>query len=479
MGNGVYLSRSQSSSEDSTARKKFTISGWYKLADNGDAGGWKGFWSAAVDNNNYSSLKQNADGYIIFEQKSSGTGVTWTSSGRYRDYCSWYHIVVAYDSAQASNTDRVKVYINGEQAAGTYGSFTQDQEGFWGNSSATAGVGRYNNNTGNSYMYTGYMTHVVCTIGYALAPTVFGETDATTGMWKVRGAPSGITYSANGFFLKFENSGTMGADSSGNNNTFTVNGTGGSNGTLVQVTDVPDNNFATINPIDVGRNFDQTEISEGSLKSTSSGTTTNNGDQIVSSMGFAKGKWYWEIKLLSNADSLFIGVFNDVLGGRAPYHENYFYGIYGDGTGSHSQIYQSQEGGQRGYGTDSNPCFSNNDICQVAFDCDNYRLYIGKNGLWTDDNAASGGSITSGSAFNQSTPTGYYQISTAAAQAGFYRSAVVKAGSSVQFSAQYNFGNPQFTIASSNSDANGHGSFEYAVPSGFYALCTKNLNTYG
>ena len=71
MGNGVYLSRSQSSNEGSTARKKFTISGWYKLGNNGDAGGWKGFWSAAVDGNNYSSLKQNADGLIIFEQKSS------------------------------------------------------------------------------------------------------------------------------------------------------------------------------------------------------------------------------------------------------------------------------------------------------------------------------------------------------------------------------------------------------------------------
>ena len=222
MGNGVYLSRSQSSSEDSTARKKFTISGWYKLAGNGDAGGWKGFWAAATDGNNYSSLKQNADGYIIFEQKSSGTGVSWTSTSKYRDYSSWYHIMVAYDSTQASNTDRVKVYINGSIAPGTHGSFVQNEEGFWGNSAATAGVGRYNNNTGDSYMYTGYMTHVVCTIGYALAPTVFGETDSTTGEWKPRTSPSGITYSANGFYLKFENSGAMGTDSSGNNNTFTV-----------------------------------------------------------------------------------------------------------------------------------------------------------------------------------------------------------------------------------------------------------------
>ena len=115
----------------------------------------------------------------------------------------------------------------------------------------------------------------------------------------------------------------------------------------------------------------------------------------------------------------------------------------------------------------------------MAFDCDNYRLYIGRNGQWTDDNAASGGTITSGSAFNQSTPTGYYQISTAAAQAGFYRFAVVIAGSSVAHTTEVNFGNPTFSITSGNSDANGYGNFEYAVPSGFYALCTKNVNQYG
>jgi len=44
---------------------------------------------------------------------------------------------------------------------------------------------------------------------------------------------------------------------------------------------------------------------------------------------------------------------------------------------------------------------------------------------------------------------------------------------------EFNFGNPAFTIASGNSDANGYGNFEYAVPSGYYALCSKNLGAYG
>ena len=44
---------------------------------------------------------------------------------------------------------------------------------------------------------------------------------------------------------------------------------------------------------------------------------------------------------------------------------------------------------------------------------------------------------------------------------------------------QANFGNPIFSISSGNSDGNGYGNFEYAVPSGYYALCTKNLAEFG
>ena len=50
---------------------------------------------------------------------------------------------------------------------------------------------------------------------------------------------------------------------------------------------------------------------------------------------------------------------------------------------------------------------------------------------------------------------------------------------SQQETVQANFGNPIFSISSGNSDGNGYGNFEYAVPSGYYALCTKNLAEYG
>lgn len=459
MGNGVYLSRSQSSSEDATARKKFTISGWYKLGPNGDAGGWKGFWSASTDSNNYSSLKQNADAEIIFEQKSSGTGVTWTSSGKYRDYNSWYNIVVAYDSTQASNDDRVKVYINGTQADGTYGSFTQDQEGFWGNSASTAGIGRYNNNTGNSYMYTGYATHIIGTIGYALAPTVFGATDSTTGEWKPRSAPSGITYSANGFFLKFENSGAMGTDSSGNNNTFTVNGTGSTNGELVQATDVPDNNFATINSLANSTQAGGT-INKGSLEFV---TEQSDFSYRPSSIGVTAGKWYWEVEattFASSTDPFMIGITSTQPSG--PSNE----------LGDYANDWAYNEGGYL-RNNDSNTSWGNTytsgDIIGVALDLTNNKLFFSKNGTWQESgNPATGAN-------------GIAITAVGSTSLGFYFPAIGDwdnaSGSTSTF--RTNFGNPSFTVSSSNADADGHGSFEYAVPSGFYALCTKNLNTYG
>ena len=78
-GTGTFLTRSQSSSEDSTARRKFTISCWTKQTLQGSAAGWNGLWGAMVDSNNYTSLKINADKKLIFDQKVSGSNVAFTS----------------------------------------------------------------------------------------------------------------------------------------------------------------------------------------------------------------------------------------------------------------------------------------------------------------------------------------------------------------------------------------------------------------
>ena len=398
----------------------------------------------------------------------------------FRDPSAWYHIVVRCDLTQGTAADRLRIYVNGvkETSFDTASYLNQNDDNVNWNSNVPQAIGHQKQASSVERHLDGYLSDFYNIDGTSLGPDSFGETN-DNGVW----IPKKYTgsYGTNGYKLEFKQTGTsanasgMGADTSGNDHHWTPANLAATDVT----TDTPTNNFCTMNPLDVGANLSNTVFSEGNCKLVKSGTTSNNGDQVVSTMGFANGKWYWEIKGVSNPENMFWTVFTDVLGGQAPYHNNYAYSMYGDGNGSNSQIYESQEDAQKGYGIDNGTCFSNNDIIQMAFDADNYRLYIGRNGSWVDDNAASGGTITSGSGFNESSPTGYYQISTAAAQAGFYRFAVVIAGSSVAHTTEINFGNPSFSISSGNSDANGYGNFEYSVPSGYYALCTKNLAEYG
>ena len=422
----------------------------------------------------------NADQFSF--QLNAGSGsVGVFSNAKFRDPSAWYHFVGVLDTTQGTSSNRIKIYVNGSQITSLSASSYPDQNSEWNiNNSVVHDVG----GSGAVQDFDGYMADTHFIDGQALDPTYFGETD-NNGVWIPKRYTG--TYGNNGFYLEFKQTGTgtdasgMGADTSGNDNHFAP-----TNLAATDVTeDTPTNNFATLNPINTGTNLTRVTFSEGNNKVVKSGTTSSNGDQPTSSQGFANGKWYWEVKVLSNADNTFIGIFNDVLGGLKPYHNNYAYGIYGgsvaDGSVNGTQVYLSQESSQKGYGLSQSggTAFSDNDILQFAFDTSTYRLYLGLNGQWTNNNSSSSAAPTGGSAFNQSTPTGYFEVPTTAAKAGTWRTIIVPAGSSENYSAEFNFGNPSFAISSGNSDANGYGNFEYAVPSGFYSLCTKNLAEYG
>ena len=107
-----------------------------------------------------------------------------------------------------------------------------------------------------------------------------------------------------------------------------------------------------------------------------------------------------------------------------------------------------------------------NDILQVALDMDNKYIYFGKAGTF----------VKSGDPTSGSTGTGGIDISSD------YTTGVVAIPGVTMYNGSdgsLNFGSPAFAISSGNSDANGHGNFEYAVPSGYFALCTKNLAEHG
>ena len=122
-----------------------------------------------------------------------------------------------------------------------------------------------------------------------------------------------------------------------------------------------------------------------------------------------------------------------------------------------------------GSGSSYGSSLSVGDILAVAMDLDNNKLYFSKNGTFHNS-----GDPTSGS-----TGTGAVSITAPASNGtGVYHFACGKAGSATT-SIEANFGSPSFSISSGNADANGHGNFEYSVPSGYFALCTKNLAEFG
>jgi hypothetical protein len=131
------------------------------------------------------------------------------------------------------------------------------------------------------------------------------------------------------------------------------------------------------------------------------------------------------------------------------------------GANSYEYFYDS-EAGNSNAGSYGNS-YTTGDIIGIALNLDDNELKFYKNG--TVQNSGTAISITASS----STSIGGYKITQGDS------SGVSGATSTFEF----NFGNPSFTISSGNADADGYGNFEYAVPSGYYALCTKNLGAYG
>jgi len=284
-----YLSRTPSSASN---RRTWTWSSWIKL---GAVSGDRCIFSASTDASNRNAINLSNEGYFIFDYEVGGTrNVLSSQNATYRDISGWYHLVVAVDTTQATDTNRVKMYVNGSQITltGVVNNYPSQNADMFVNNNIGHAIGKQN--WGTAY-HDGYMSHVAFVDGQALAPTVFGETDSTSGIWKFKN-PTGVTWGTNGFHLKFENSGNLGLDSSGNSNTFTVNGDGR------QALDTPSNVHATLNALDA---TSQT-LSHGNL----SGYGVTN-KTSTATLGFDKGKWYWECKCVTqNTYTMIVGITN-------------------------------------------------------------------------------------------------------------------------------------------------------------------------
>ena len=449
-GSSDSLDRTISSSP--TDMEKFTISVWVKRSKLGSEQAIIGQYSSS---NFRAKIDFLSDDRLEYIQKNDGsTSVNVITTRKFRDPNAWYHIVMQYDSAQSTSSNRLKFYVNGTQetAFDTTSYPAQNLDGKLNQAGQPLDIGQ----DGNSSLYFGgYMTEFVFVDGQALDPTSFGEfnSDSPT-IWQPIDV-SGLTFGDDGFYLDFENSGSLGADVSGNSNNFTVN-----NLTSVdQSIDTCTNNFPTGNIL--LRPHSNITFSDGNLTATEGGSDWGS---IISTIGASSGKWYAEVKCTSGAATYFFtGIASeDALmdtAGTAGFAGKFNYGVGYKENGQYRSD-PSQGGSYSSYGNS----YGDGDIIGIALDLDNSKLYFSKNGTFQNS-----GVPTSGS-----TGTGAISI-TATSTAGNYFFVASPNTSTVQF----NFGSPPYSISSGNSDANGFGNFEYSVPSGYFALCTKNLAEFG
>ena len=229
-----------------------------------------------------------------------------------------------------------------------------------------------------------------------------------------------------------------------------------------QSTDSPTNNFVTLNPLTNHSNG--ITLSEGNLKATTSDAPWQNQS---ATFGVNTGKWYFEVKAVETSASEYIvaGIQSDNLisseAGTFGFLYNYSYAMkFYDGD----KVFNESESG--GSSEDYGDAVTDGQIVGVAFDLDNQKMYFSINGTYQDSGDPTSGATGTGSITNlQSGPT--------------YVPSITLANAGANAIAELNFGSPSYANSSDAADANGYGAFEYAPPSGYYSLCTKNLAEFG
>ena len=428
-----------------TSQKKGTISMWFKRTEVGSNIGLFQFGDDA--SGNYLSLRWGRDIYGSLETYGMRIGGTNFSVGNtygaVRDTSAFYHVVIAIDTTQATSTNRFKVYRNGVEpgwSTDNTSNITQNADLAIGENGKDIIIGE------GVYRYNGYIAEVNYVDGQQLAPTDFGEYDDDSGIWIPKKYTG--TYGNNGFYLDFKNASNLGEDKSGNNHDFTLSNISSAD----QATDTPTNNFATLNPLMANAGpANYLPITEGGTKAVNTAAAYKIAN---STFGVTSGKWYWEVKATDVNGVTAIGV-------TMPYYWDTDYTLGGC-------IYYGQTG-QRYNATGASAfgaTYTDGDIISFALDMDATppTMEVYKNNS-SQGNLMAGLSIGgTGTAFLPVKEDGYfpkivgYNANTFECNFGGYTS---------------------FSISSAASDDNGYGTFEYSPPSGYYALCTKNLAEYG
>ena len=415
-------------------RKTWTISLWVKR---GALNAAQSLWYVGSASTYFNQCYFDANNNLVWFERVSGgagSGGLFTTTPVYRDPSSWYHLVFTWDTTQAAQADRMKIYVNNVLQSGTWTTYPTLNYDGWFNTALLTYLGGHFSGTQS---LDGYLTEVNFIDGQALTPSSFGETDTITGVWKPKKYTG--TYGTNGFYLNFSDNSAataaaIGKDSSGNGNNWTPNNISVTAGaTYDSMLDVPTmwadggngrGNYAVLNPLSSNASM---TITGGNLNVTSS--VASQGFNAYSSFAVLTGKYYVEATVNTGADADMIGVCPSTLlasSGR-------FDGLAG-GVGYYRDGRKFIAGVATAYGAS----YTTGDVIGIALDMDAQTVAFYKNGV---SQGTISSSLTSGIAY-------YFVTGDASGGTGINQS--------------WNFGQRPFS---------------YTPPSGFKALNTQNLPT--
>ena len=297
--NSSYLERTPSSNSN---RQTFTLSWWIKRCEIKSSN--KRVFAYTSGTDQFSVMfDSNGAFYTYFNLTSPSDVSTFTTRDVFRDPSAWYHFVMAFDTTQATETDRVKMWVNGVQITQFQNTdYPSLNSSFYWNSTVPLKIGGY-----SPYYIDDYLADIHSIDGQALDPTSFGAFD-DNGVWQPK-AYSG-SYGTNGFHLPFSDNSTaaaLGTDTSGNGNDWTVNNIsvspGADNDSLF---DSPTNgtqtdtgaggelsgNYCVFNPA-IPTTY---TLVGGNL---TAGFASGTDNLLTGTLGVSSGKWYWEFRINS------------------------------------------------------------------------------------------------------------------------------------------------------------------------------------
>ena len=428
----------------------WTFSCWIKLGVE-TSNNRRMIFSAGSAGSNYggAEIGSAGDNSLEFYNYVSGS-YDWrlVTTQQFRDPSAWYHLVFVSDTTNSVSTERARIYVNGQRvtefSTASYPSASYANNFWMGTTEHEIGTSIF-----TTQNFDGYMAEIVNLDGTATDCNSFAEFNSS-GIWVPKDV-SGLSFGTNGFHIDGRDASDLGDDESGNGNDFTTSGLAAHD----QVVDSPTNNFCVMNPVDAD-GLGANELTGGNLQ-------VSNINRIRSSIPFpTSGKWYWEICTVSNGGQVnwnygmvyFKDQAEPLLTNVDFIRLNWYHG---------SNFSSSSNWTDGDFWTNSNNP-SAGDVYGFAWDSDTKKVWLAKNNTYFGSGNPAG---------NSGTPWG--SGGTAGVEYGIAMYSTQSFIHTINFGQDDSFNGAKTSGSASASDGNGNGKFYYAPPTGFLALCTKNL----